>query len=78
MKFKYFSIKYRYSNILLRKKPTSFITVCFAAITLDIVLTCIVSVMSASCYVMSASKYIFDVHPRSDSTELAEAVPSGH
>ena len=38
MKFMYFSIKY--SDILLKKKLTSFITVRFTAITLVIVLVC--------------------------------------
>ena len=39
-----------------------------------------VSVTSASRYATSASRYqsyFLDVHPRSDSTELAEAIPSG-
>ena len=38
-----------------------------------------VSVTSASRYITSASRYqsrSFDVHPRSDFTELAEAVPT--
>ena len=33
MKFMYFSIKYRYSNTLLKKTKTSFKTVRFAAVT---------------------------------------------
>ena len=39
MKFMYFSIEYRYSNILLKKNINFILTVCFAAVTLVIVLT---------------------------------------
>ena len=40
MKFMYFSIRYRYSDILLKKTPINLIsTVCFAAFTIVIVLT---------------------------------------
>ena len=48
-----------------------FITFCFAAITLVIVLAWICDVS------VTSSKLTLDVHPRYDSTELAEAVMIG-
>ena len=57
MKFMYFSIKYRYSDILLKKNIKFRYSRMFCCSH-----TCycvgMVSVMPASCYVMSASHYI--------------------
>ena len=78
----YFSIKDRYIDILLKKKTTtltSFISVCFAAITLVIVLAWFLRrqrrVMSASGYQRS-SLYIKGQIPR-NSEEWAGAVLIG-
>ena len=63
MGFMYFSIKYRYSDDLLKKNINVIYNVlcshgfCDASVTF-----CQVSV--------TLSKYILDVHPRSDSTEF--------
>ena len=72
MKVIYFSIKYRYSNILLKKKTTSFITVCFAAI----ICCCVnmVSVTSASRYIASASLY-FPRYQRRSSMYIRGLIP---
>ena len=74
MKFMYFSIKYRYSNILL-KKNINFIYNHLIYCNHTCHCVGMVSMTSASHYVMSASHQILDVHPRSDSrnsTELAD------
>ena len=57
MKFMYFSIKYRSSDILLIKKQASFITVCFAANHTYYIVN-MVSVTSSSRYITAASRYI--------------------
>ena len=83
MKFMYFSIKYRYSDILLKKTFTSLCCnhTCYCAN--------MVSVTSAARYITPASHYIY--HPRYQSrsmmyirglilrkfANLAEAVPIG-
>ena len=81
----FFSIKYRYSDILL-KKTINFIAVCFSCKYTCHCVT-MASAMSASRYLTSASRY----HPRYQSrssmfihgmfprmfAELAEAVPIG-
>ena len=79
MKFMYFSIKYRYSDILV--KNINFIYNHLLCCNHTCYCVNMVSVMSVSRYIMSASRY----HPRyqsrcsmyidlwSDSTELAEA-----
>ena len=84
----YFSIIYRYSDILLKKNNnkkthtiTSFITVCFTAIILAIVCVNMVFVTSASryhpCYQSRSSMYIRGLIPR-NFAELAGAVPIVH
>ena len=72
MKFLYFSIKYRYSDILLKKTFSSFITVCFAAIIYTCYCAGMFFVTSASLYGTSASRYHLNLRR---STELAETVP---
>ena len=60
MKIMIGSMKYRYSDKFIEKSYWH--GVCDVNVTL--------------CYVsVTLSKYILDVHPRSDTTELAEAVP---
>ena len=55
---------------------TSFLTVSFAAITFVMVLAWFPDVNVTLCNVsVTLSKKILDVHPRSDSAELAKAVP---
>ena len=71
MKFMYFSIKHRYSDILV-KKNINFIYNRLFCCNHTCYFVGMVSVTSAS-YVM-LSKLILDVHPWSDSTELADAV----
>ena len=88
MKFMYFSIKYCYSDILLKKTyKTSFITIFLLLSHLFLYCIDMVFVTSASCYLMSASCY--HPHYRSKSSmyirglipwnfaEWAEAVPIG-
>ena len=84
MKFMYFSIKYRYSDILL-KKNINFIYSCLFCFNHTCYCVNMASVMSASRYITAASRY----HPRYQSrssmyicgliarnfAELAKAVP---
>ena len=58
MKFMYFSIKYRYSDILLKKHELRLN--CLFCCNHTCYCVNMVSVTSASCYIMSASCY----HPR--------------
>ena len=71
MKFMYFSIKYCYSDILL-KKNINFIYSCLLCSNHTCYCVNMVSVTSVSRYMMWAalSKKILDVHPWSESTEF--------
>ena len=72
----FFTIKYGYSDILLKTLKFinsilwNVVTVCFAAIELVIVLAWLFNAT------VTLSKFILDVHPRSDSKELAKAQES--
>ena len=85
MKFKFFSIKYRYSDILLKKHKLHLSRLFCCNHTCYCVN--MVSVMSASCYITSASHYHLGYQSRSSMyicglftrnfAKLAEAVPIG-
>ena len=73
-----FSIKYRYSDILLKKKNLKHLNFIYNRLfCCNHTCYCVgmISVTSASRYVTQASRYQRDVNSRSDSTELTETVP---